>query len=186
MSDKNKEGLEYAKRLVHKLNVHSEEQGNTIELYYYVPIEEKISIKKLDEWRNIFRNEPPISPYDEIKRKNEQLQQMALKLQESEYHYRMLTDTLPLMMFTLDEEGKFIYANKWLLDYLGYTLENLNSREQLNNIHEDDLPSSENIRTMIRMGKAIKTEWRVKEKKNGKIFMASCFYSAVKKWIRYT
>ena len=38
---------------------------------------------------------------------------------------------------TLDEEGKFIYANKWLLDYLGYTLENLNSREQLNNIHED-------------------------------------------------
>ena len=46
-SDKNKEGLEYAKRLVHKLNVHSEEQGNTIELYYYVPIEEKISIKKI-------------------------------------------------------------------------------------------------------------------------------------------
>jgi hypothetical protein len=167
---KNKEGLEYAKRLVDKLNVLSEEDENCIELYFHVPHSEKIDIRKLDEWRTIFRNEPPISPYDEIKRKNEQLQELAEKLRESEDHYRMLTDTLPLMMFSLDSEGKFIYTNKWLSEYLGYNLEELNNPNRPNVIHSDDIPSTEDIRSLIKKGELIKTEWRVKEKRSGEYF----------------
>jgi PAS domain S-box-containing protein len=167
---KNKEGLEYAKRLVDKLNILSEEDDNCIELYFHVPHSEKIDIRKLDEWRTVFRNEPPISPYDEIKRKNEQLQELAEKLRESEDHYRMLTDTLPLMMFSLDSEGKFIYTNKWLSEYLGYNLEELNNPNRPNVIHSDDIPSTEDIRSLIKKGELIKTEWRVKEKRSGEYF----------------
>jgi PAS domain S-box-containing protein len=167
---KNKQGLEYAKRLVDKLNILSEEDDTCIELYFHVPHSEKIDIRKLDEWRTIFRNEPPISPYDEIKRKNEQLQEMAEKLRQSEDHYRMLTDTLPLMMFSLDKEGKFIYTNKWLSEYVGYNLDELNNPDRPNLIHSDDVPSTENIRSLIKKGELIKTEWRVKEKESGEYF----------------
>jgi PAS domain S-box-containing protein len=165
--EKNREGLEYAKRLVNKLNVLSEADDNTIELFYHVPQSEKIDVKKLDEWRSIFRNEPPISPYDEIKRKNEQLQEMAQKLQESEDHYRLLTDTLPLMMFSLDEDGKFIYANKWLSDYLGYNLDELNNVNVNTVIFGQDRPFKEMIASMISRREPIRTEWRVKERNSG-------------------
>jgi PAS domain S-box-containing protein len=164
---KNKEGLEYAKRLVDKLNVLSEEDDTCIELYFHVPHSEKIDIRKLDEWRTVFRNEPPISPYDEIKRKNEQLQELSQRLKESEDHYRILTDTLPLMMFSLDSDGKFIYTNKWLSEYLGYNLEELNHPNRPNVIHSEDIPSTESIRSLIQKGELIKTEWRVKEKQSG-------------------
>lgn len=167
---KNKEGLEYAKRLVDRLNILSEEDDTCIELYFHVPHSEKIDIRKLDEWRTIFRSEPPISPYDEIKRKNEQMQEMAQKLQESEDHYRKLTDTLPLMMFSLDSEGKFKYTNKWLSEYMGYNLEELNNPNRPNVIHSDDVPSTESIRSLIQKGEMIKTEWRVKEKQSGEYF----------------
>ena len=134
----NKQGLEYAKRLVDRLNVLSEEAENRIELFYFVPQAEKIDFRKLDEWRSLFRNEMPLSPYDEIKRKNEQLQEMASRVQESEDHYRRLTDTLPLMMFSLDKDGQFIYTNKWLSDYLGYNLNQLNNPEIISRIFQND------------------------------------------------
>src|SRR5678816_977453 len=57
---RNKEGLDYAKRLVDKLNIFSEEDDTTIELYYYVPNGQKIDIRQLDQWRSNFRNEAPI------------------------------------------------------------------------------------------------------------------------------
>ena len=168
--ENNKAGLDYAKKLVNRLNVLSHADANTIELYYHVPQGERIDLSKLNEWRSIFRNEAPISPYDEIKRKNEQLQEMAEKLRESEDHYRMLTDTLPLMMFSLDENGNFVYANRWLCDYLGCNVQGLNNPERDTNIFGNDLPYGNLIRKMIEKGEPVKTEWRVKEKESGNYF----------------
>jgi PAS domain S-box-containing protein len=162
----NKQGLEYAKRLVDRLNVLSEEAENRIELFYYVPYAENIDFRKLDEWRSVFRNEPPISPYDEIKRKNEQLLEMASRVQESEDHYRRLTDTLPLMMFSLDKDRQFVYTNKWLSDYLGYNLDELNDPEIITRIFQDDQPSF-SIADLVKNGETIKAEVRVKEKISG-------------------
>ncbi|MGZ3847252.1 MAG: sensor histidine kinase, partial [Flavisolibacter sp.] len=159
---RNKEGLNYAKRLVDRLNVFSEEDENTIELYYHVPLRERIDIHLLDHWRSSFRNEPPISPYDEIKRKSEQLKELTEKISRSEDHYRVLTDTLPLMMFSLDAAGNFTYANKWTLDYLGYNLNQLSGRERPSFVHAEDLPDGETIRNLVNQSEPIRTEWRIR------------------------
>ena len=145
---RNKEGLNYAKRLVDKLNIFTEEDENSIELYHYVPNGDRISIQQLDQWRSIFRNEPPVSPYDEIKRKSEQLKELAEKIKQSEDHYRMLTDSLPLMMFSLDSEGRIIYINKWMLDYFGLNLEQLNEIDHSVLVHNEDRPAEQSNRQL--------------------------------------
>lgn len=159
---RNKEGLDYAKRLVDKLNIFSEEDENSIELYYYLPHGEKIDIYLLDQWRNNFRNEPPISPYDEIKRKSEQLKELTEKIRQSEDHYRMLTDTLPLMMFSMNAEGHVTYANKWTLDYFGYSINELSTIDRDSLVHAEDLPSNESIPDLIKKGEPIRAEWRIR------------------------
>lgn len=166
---RNKEGLDYAKRLVDKLNVFTEQDEHSIELYHYVPNGEKISIQQLDGWRISFRNEPPISPYDEIKRKSEQLKELTEKIKQSEDHYRMLADTLPLMMFSLDSKGKVNYINKWMEDYLGYGVEELNSMDRSPLVHTEDRPAGNSLEKLVESNEPIKAEWRVRNK-NGNYF----------------
>ncbi|MGB8192440.1 MAG: PAS domain-containing sensor histidine kinase, partial [Chitinophagaceae bacterium] len=100
-TQKNREGLEYAKRLVNKYNVSVENSETSIELFYYISPSFKIDIHKLDEWRSLFRNEAPISPYEELKRKNEQLQELSEKVHKSESQYKTLTNSLPLIIFSI-------------------------------------------------------------------------------------
>jgi PAS domain S-box-containing protein len=159
---RNKEGLNYARRLVDKLNIFTEEDENTIELYHYVPNGDKISIQQLDLWRSIFRNEPPVSPYDEIKRKSEQLQELAEKIKQSEDHYRMLTDNIPLMMFSLNSEGKITYVNQWMLDYFGLSVEQLNKINHTEVVYKDDRPAEQTIRSIVEKEESMKAEWRVR------------------------
>jgi len=132
------DGLEYAKRLVNKYNISTKGSQTSIELFYYIQPNFKIDILKLDEWRQLFRNEPPISPYDELKRKNEQLQDLSDKFQKSEQQYRTLTNSLPLTIFSLDLEGKLLYANEWLFNYTGYTSAELNQTNWASVVHEED------------------------------------------------
>lgn len=161
---KNKEGLTYARRLVDKLNVLTQDGDHSIELYCYITQGEKIDIQKLDEWRTIFRNEPPVSAYDEIKRKNEQLQELSQKIKESEDHYRVLTDTLPIMLFSLDKEGNLTYVNKGMLDFFGYSFEALNDPARPSLIHPDDRPAAGTIRALVQEEKPVHAEWRLKDK----------------------
>lgn len=137
-NEKSREGLEYAKRLVNKYNVSTNNDQTSIELFYHISAGIKIDIQKLDEWRNFFRNEPPISAYEEIKRKNEQLQELSEKLKKSEAQYRTLTNSLPLIIFSLDKEGKVLYANDWLSRYSGETMESLNRNQWNKIIYADD------------------------------------------------
>jgi hypothetical protein len=53
---------------------------------------EKVDLLKIDEWRSLFRNEPPISAYDEIKRRNDEMKDLAARVQESEARYKTLTN----------------------------------------------------------------------------------------------
>ena len=133
-----REGLEYAKKLVNKYNVYTQGSETSVELYYYISPSFKIDIYKLDQWRSLFRNEPPISPYDELKRKNEQLQDLSEKVLKSEAQYKTLTNTLPLIIFSLDLEGQLVYANEWLARYSGETIESLNKNQWKTFVHEED------------------------------------------------
>jgi PAS domain S-box-containing protein len=137
-SNKSREGLEYAKRLVNKYNVSTKGDHTSIELFYYISPSFKIDIHKLDEWRTFFRNEPPVSAYDEIKRKNEQLQELSEKVQKSEAQYKTLTNSLPLIIFSIDKEGTLLYANDWLMRYSGETIQTLNKNKWKKLVYEDD------------------------------------------------
>jgi hypothetical protein len=160
------EGLEYARRLVSKYNITTSGDETAIELYYNIPSTDKLDIHKLDEWRILFRNEPAISPYDEIKRKNEQLQDLAQKLKDSEQQYKTLTNALPLIIFSLTEKGELIYANPWLKNFTGATIEQLNANKWKDVLHPDDYDSfSILINPKVPLGAtAIKIQCRLRHK----------------------
>lgn len=160
------EGLEYAKKLVNKYNITTSANETAIELYYYIPLSEKLDIHKIDAWRNSFRNEPALSPYEEIKRKNEQLQDLAQKLKESEQQYMMLTNALPLIIFSLNQKGELIYANDWLKRFTGSTIAQLNSTRWKDVIHPEDYSSfSVLFSQQVAAGAAtIKTQCRIRHK----------------------
>jgi PAS domain S-box-containing protein len=167
---KNKHGLNYAKRLVDKLNIFTEEDEKSIELYWYVPNGEKINIQQLDEWRSSFRNEPPISPYDEIKRKSEQLKELTDKVQQSEEHYRLLTDNLPLMMFSMDGGGRINYVNKWMREYLGYGFEELGQMDWSDLVQQEDSQLESTIEKLLENKEPVRAEWRIRDKKGNYIW----------------
>lgn len=165
-TDKSREGLEYAKRLVNKYQVSTKGNQTSIELFYYISPPFKIDIFKLDEWRTLFRNEPPVSPYEELKRKNEQLQDLSEKVQKSEAQYKTLTNSLPLTIFSIDGKGQLLYANEWLLTFTGETVDSLNKSGWKGIVHTEDYDAfSVLLKAEAVKGTAvIKTQARLKSK----------------------
>jgi PAS domain S-box-containing protein len=194
MDDRAREGLEYARKLVNRYNISTRGTQTSIELYYYILPSFRIDIFKLDEWRQLFRNEPPISPYEELKRKNEQLQDLSEKVQKSEAQYKILTNALPLIIFSLNPKGELIYANEWLTRFSGETVESLEKGKWKNVIHEDDYDS---FALLIKNGitsdaLTVKTQTRIKNKKSGEYLWHQVSLSPLKNesgelqyWIGY-
>lgn len=165
--NKSQEGLAYAKRLVDKYNISTNDTKTSIELFYSVSPSLRFDIHKLDDWRRQFRNDPAISPYEELKRKNEQLQELSEKVQKSEAQYKLLTNALPLIIFSSDLEGRLLYANEWLTKFTGETVDSLNENKWRQVIHEEDYNAfSLLLKTHLASGvTAIKTQARLKNKK---------------------
>jgi PAS domain S-box-containing protein len=135
----NLNGLEYAKKLVNKFSVSTNKDEETsIELFYAIPHRIKMDLSQRDEWRMLFRNEPAFSPYEEIRKQNEQLQELSAQVQKSEAQYKMLTNSLPLMIFSLNAAGLLVYANEWLQRYTGESIESLNTGRWKQIVHEAD------------------------------------------------
>jgi PAS domain S-box-containing protein len=130
-------GIDNAKRLVNKLAIRKHGAETSVDLYYYTPVQ-KVDLSKIDEWRSLFRNEPPISAYDEIKRRNDEMKDLATRVQESEARYKTLTNALPLIIFWLDGDNHITYANEWLTDFTGFSMEQLNAGNWKSVIHPDD------------------------------------------------
>lgn len=159
-------GLEYAKKLVNKYQVSVNGAEASIELFYSIPSSFKTDLQKLDEWRSTFRNEPPISPYDEIKRKIDQLQDLSDKLQKSEAQYKILTNSLPIIIFTLDKNGDLLFGNEWLVKYTGESIQSLNQDQWKNIVHPADYDA---FRLLLKSqfatgATAVKTQTRLKHK----------------------
>lgn len=189
-----REGLENARKLVNKYNIQTKGAQTSIELFFYILPPFRIDIFKLDEWRQLFRNEPPISPYEELKRKNEQLQDLSEKVQKSEAQYKVLTNALPLIIFSLNPQGELIYANEWLTRFSGETIESLNKGKWKHVIHKDDYDS---FSLLLKNGitsdaVTVKTQTRIKNKKTGEYFWHQVSLSPLKNdlgelqsWIGY-
>ena len=132
------EACSYAKRLVDELDVIRSTREIQITLKQQISFAGTLSDTKIDSFVDYFRKEPPLSAYDELRRKNLLLQDLAEKLRESENDYRILTDSIPLMMFSVNNRGLINYSNKWLQQFLGVVPKELNSTSWKNYLHPDD------------------------------------------------
>ncbi|WP_338877056.1 ATP-binding protein [Spirosoma sp. SC4-14] len=132
------QGLMYAQRLVDKLEITNTGKSSLINLYYSLPVSRRIKPDRFADWRAQFRADLPVSAYDEIKQKNDQLQQLALRLQASEEHYKRVTNSLPLMIFTINQAGQILYGNDWVSQFTGCSLQTLNQTKWAPVLHPDD------------------------------------------------
>jgi PAS domain S-box-containing protein len=62
------------------------------------------------------------------------------KLRESEYEARLIVNSIPGLVCTLNPAGQIDLANRRLLDFFGMNLEELNSWGTNGAVHPDDLP----------------------------------------------
>lgn len=74
--------LNYARKLVNELNIYEEDTFSIIELKINIPKATKLSEKKIREIIEYFENEYPTTPYEEVKRKKEELDRIAAEQQE--------------------------------------------------------------------------------------------------------
>jgi len=163
-SSSSMEGLEYAKRLADKFAISSTGSTTIIELQFYIPSSHKLTIGNIDTWKGHFKNEPPISPYEEIKRKNEQLQLVASKLLESETQYKTLTNSLPIIIFSLNAAREVVYVNDWFTKYAEVTVDQVNKYKWKNIVHEEDYAEFSILfnEKIVSEASVVKTQCRLK------------------------
>ncbi|TWW00401.1 PAS domain-containing protein [Chitinophaga pinensis] len=138
LTEKINENLVYAKRLVDQFTLDRTDKGIEITMEFKIPGVQRIISSRIEQWISAFSVEQPISPYDEIKRKNKQLQELAEKLKESETQYREVTNALPLIIFSINDDGEILYANSWLKTFTGFDANALNENKWKPVLREED------------------------------------------------
>jgi len=142
----NQEALLYAKRLSDNVNVIKHAGFNEIVFLQVIGFSGLINEAKLESFVRYFKSEMPISPYDEVRKKNIMLLEVSEKLRNSENKYRDLTKTLPLMIFTTNALGNINYGNKGFMDFFKLAEIQQDKVSWLNFLDPDD-------------AKRIRTEW---------------------------
>ncbi|MDB5240987.1 MAG: hypothetical protein JWP57_1612 [Spirosoma sp.] len=156
------DALNYARRLVDDLTVTISDQGTEICLFCTLSDFKSVSTARIDGWKRQFKIEPPATPYDDIKRKNSQLQELAERLRLSEQQYRQMTNSLPLLIFSLTSNNELLYVNQGLTTFTGKTLSELNREGWLNIFHPDDRPAVRMAwADSVATGLPFRGEWRV-------------------------
>ena len=132
------EALSYAKKLVDDIETSKTPREVLITLKMFLSFAGTLTDNKIDSYIDYFKHEAPLSAYDELRRKNLLLQALAEKIKDSEDDYRILTDSLPLMMFSVNNRGTITYTNKWVTDFLGAMPKELNSNSWQNFVYPGD------------------------------------------------
>lgn len=109
--------VKYARRLCSDLKMQKQNDGVIVTITEKINFGGLINEMRLHSFIEYFKRELPLSPYDELRKKNIQLLELSEKLKESETQYRILSETLPQMIFTTNPGGYITYANKWMKDY---------------------------------------------------------------------
>ncbi|MEL1255918.1 ATP-binding protein [Flavobacterium sp. DGU38] len=98
-----------------------------------------LSEAKIKGFIDYFKFEPPLSPYDEIRKKNIELIALSEKLTESENKYKQLANTIPVLICVMNERSNVLLVNESLEHYLELPLL-IFDRKSLNNfVHPDDI-----------------------------------------------
>ncbi|MGZ5243752.1 MAG: ATP-binding protein [Bacteroidia bacterium] len=141
-------GILYSRRLTDKIDITSTKEGTCIKLYKAIPVGTKhIRDEDIKTWRKLFENDKSASPYEEIKKRNQKLLQLADELQkkntetekqleeirrlnseltESQHReeegneiFKFITENVPQIIYRLNEKGDLQFLNDHLKNYLG-------------------------------------------------------------------
>ncbi|MDV6167020.1 ATP-binding protein [Flavobacterium sp. DG1-102-2] len=115
----NPEAYAYASRLSRDIATQFIDGVYEIILNLRIPYSGIISDSRIVSFKEYFKKEISLSPYEELRKKNIQLIELSEKLSESEAKYRQLTDTLPLIVFSVASSGTVTLANKRAGELLG-------------------------------------------------------------------
>ena len=98
-----------------------------------------LSETKIKSLIDYFKFEPPLSPYDEIRKKNIELIALSEKLTESENKYKQLANTLPILICIINERNNVLLVNESLENFLAKPLLNFDRKSLHSFIHPDDI-----------------------------------------------
>ncbi|MCP2029652.1 PAS domain S-box-containing protein [Flavobacterium sp. HSC-32F16] len=98
-----------------------------------------LSEAKIKGLIDYFKFEPPLSPYDEIRKKNIELIALSEKLAESEDKYKQLANTIPILICVINERSNVLLANESLESFLDFPLLAFDKKNLNNFVHPDDI-----------------------------------------------
>lgn len=162
------EATHYAKRLVDDIEVINSSKQFQIILKHQLPLSNVLTDQKVESFVDYFKREPPLSPYDELRRKNLLLHELAERIQESDKDFRLLTDSLPLMMFSVNPNGAITYSNRWLQSFFGTIPKELTSKSWKEFVHPQDYNLfTRDLNNAVVKQVALAGQYRFNEKSSG-------------------
>ncbi|MCO6149662.1 ATP-binding protein [Flavobacterium sp. NRK1] len=120
----NPEAYAYASKLSHNIKTQISNKVYQTILSVKIPYSGIISENRIASFKEHFTKETSLSPYDELRKKNMQLIELSEKLSESEGKYRQLTDTLPLIVFSVGVSGIITLSNRRTKEIFGAQFDN--------------------------------------------------------------
>lgn len=135
----NPEAYQYAAKISGNIEYTYSDNQSVTKISLRVPAPGLLSDLKVKSLIDYFKFEPPLSPYDEIRKKNIELIALSEKLGESENRYRQLANTLPVLISVVSEKNNILIANDSLKDYLQVPLTVFDKKTLATFIHPDDL-----------------------------------------------
>lgn len=139
LKDCNPEAFNYAAKISGNIEYSFNGKQSTTTISQFVLSPGLLSETKIKVLTDYFKFEPPLSPYDEIRKKNIELIALSEKLGESENRYRQLANTLPVLICVVNERNMVLLANDSLSNHFQHPLLNFDRKTLNNFIHPDDI-----------------------------------------------
>ncbi|MBE8725996.1 sensor histidine kinase [Flavobacterium hungaricum] len=135
----NPEAYKYAAKISGNIEYTFSDNQSVTTLNHQVPSPGLLSDAKINTLADYFKYEPPISAYDEIRKKNIELVALSEKLGESENRYRNLVDTIPVLICIVNDRSNVLLANHAFEVYLKTPLIVFDKKSLAAFIHNDDV-----------------------------------------------
>ena len=135
----NPEAFNYASKISGDIEYFFKGNQSTTRIIQPVISPGLLSETKIKSFIDYFKFEPPLSPYDEIRKKNIELIALSEKLAESENRYRKLANAIPILICEVNDRNKVLLYNESLLNFFKVPLPNFERKNLMNFVHPDDI-----------------------------------------------
>ena len=139
LKNSNPEAFNYASKISGNIEYSYQDNQSTTKISQPVASPGLLSETKIKSLIDYFKYEPPLSPYDEIRKKNIELIALSEKLTESENRYRKLANTIPILICEVNDRNKVLLYNESLLNYLQEVPSAFERKNLINFVHPEDI-----------------------------------------------